>query len=252
MPTRVTLNRYSEAAGRAVDAAVADLNAFWARLAVTDADAVRDALLEFLPTLTASYGDVVAAAALEWYEDERAQVGGLAAYRPALPRESVPAAQAQRAVRSAAGFLYGDDRGACLRSLIGAVQRLVRTAGRDAVTKAAVEDPADTRFARVPRGARTCAFCSMLASRGFVYATREAAGQARVWHDHCDCEIVPAWDDRGTRVSGYDPDHLKDEYEDARAAVARDGGDPNDLRALTSMMRRTHPGSYTDGVTAAE
>ena len=92
----------------------------------------------------------------------------------------------------------------------------------------------------------------MLASRGFVYATREAPGQARVWHDHCDCEIVPAWDDRGTRVSGYDPDRLKDEYEDARAAVARDGGDPNDLRALTSMMRRTHPGSYTDGVTAAE
>ena len=61
-----------------------------------------------------------------------------------------------------------------------------------------------TRFARVPQGGDTCTFCAMLASRGFVYWTRESAGEFSHYHKHCRCLIVP--DDGTGEVEGYDPD----------------------------------------------
>ncbi len=48
---------------------------------------------------------------------------------------------------------------------------------------------AGIRFARIPNGP-SCGFCTMLASRGFVYASRKSAGEFTRFHDHCDCRIV--------------------------------------------------------------
>jgi len=47
----------------------------------------------------------------------------------------------------------------------------------------------DVAYARVPTGARTCAYCMMLASRGFAYHA-ESTAQAGD-HRNCDCLIVP-------------------------------------------------------------
>lgn len=77
------------------------------------------------------------------------------------------------------------------------------------------------RFARVPRGP-SCGFCIMLASRGFVYATRETAGEFARFHDRCDCRVVAGR--AGTTVEGYDPDGLYDRY--LRCAKAVNGGRP--------------------------
>ena len=60
------------------------------------------------------------------------------------------------------------------------------------------------RFARVPSGTETCAFCRMLASRGFVYWPRETAGALDRFHRGCDCRVVASDDPEG--VEGYDPD----------------------------------------------
>lgn len=57
-------------------------------------------------------------------------------------------------------------------------------------------DPSKPRWARVPRGARTCAFCTMLASRGFTYLSEDSAGLEMQYHRDCDCQIVPSWDAR--------------------------------------------------------
>ena len=54
-------------------------------------------------------------------------------------------------------------------------------------------DPSKPRWARVPRGARTCAFCTMLASRGFTYLSEDSAGLEMQYHRDCDCQIVPSW-----------------------------------------------------------
>lgn len=76
------------------------------------------------------------------------------------------------------------------------------------------------RFARVPMGIHTCDFCNMLASRGFVFWSKESAGDFSHWHADCRCKVVPGvpeiksyWKNgvhvtRGIdpTVEGYDPD----------------------------------------------
>ena len=58
------------------------------------------------------------------------------------------------------------------------------------------------RYARVPTGPTTCDWCTMLASRGFVYYTSATAYEGS--HLHCDCVVVPGGPE--TTVDGYDPD----------------------------------------------
>lgn len=62
------------------------------------------------------------------------------------------------------------------------------------------------RYARVPMG-NACAFCLMLATRGFDYYTRTSAGEDKGhYHIHCHCKIVAGT--KNTKVAGYDPDGL--------------------------------------------
>ena len=76
---------------------------------------------------------------------------------------------------------------------------------------------AGVRFARVPTGVKTCGFCVVMASRGFDYDSREAAGDRggryNSFHDHCDCIVVAG--SPGTTVDGYDPEWYQQVYEDA-------------------------------------
>lgn len=67
------------------------------------------------------------------------------------------------------------------------------------------------RYARVPTGRETCAFCFMLSSRGFVYSGEaEAGAKGNEYHAHCDCTIIPNFGN--TKVEGYDPDALYERY----------------------------------------
>lgn len=51
------------------------------------------------------------------------------------------------------------------------------------------------RWARVPTGEYTCAFCLVLASRGAVYHSESSAQLNGFDHDGCDCLIVPVYDE---------------------------------------------------------
>lgn len=70
------------------------------------------------------------------------------------------------------------------------------------------------RFARVPTGSETCTFCIMLASRGAVYHTRKSAGEFKHFHRHCDCKVVPGFEDDpdAELVEGVRPEELRDLY----------------------------------------
>lgn len=48
----------------------------------------------------------------------------------------------------------------------------------------------------------------MLASRGFVYASRKAAGENEHYHPNCRCQVIPSFGK--TEVEGYDPDAYYD------------------------------------------
>jgi hypothetical protein len=100
-------------------------------------------------------------------------------------------------------------------------------------------DPSKPRWARVPRGATTCAFCTMLASRGFAYLSEESAGLEMQYHKDCDCQIIPSWGKQS--LKGYDPDAMYEMWQQA-------GADGGDYRDKLKRMRRQHPDSLTDGV----
>lgn len=95
-------------------------------------------------------------------------------------------------------------------------------------------DPAKPYFARVPVPSSsvyghkpgqthnpylaqhgTCAFCEILASRGFVYLER-ATANAHV-HDGCNCVPMPGFEHGRTKVGGYNPDEYLKRYTEMKA-----------------------------------
>ena len=85
------------------------------------------------------------------------------------------------------------------------------------------------RYARVPSGRETCAFCFMLASRGFVYWSKADAGaKGYEYHTNCDCIIVPGFsEDSGVhpdaQIQGYKPTELYDRYKKCYDTINPDG-----------------------------
>jgi hypothetical protein len=234
---RADVNRLSAAQKRLVSLAKADLTALFGTLDLSNPAVARDALLEAVPLLVREYGDLAATAAAEWFEQVRPYAGF-----NAQTVEAVSTDQVQGAVRYAAGNLWSDEPQLTLAELTGAIQRFVMYSGRQTVARNAQHDPSKPRFARVPTGEKTCAFCEMMASRGWVYHTKDTAGLTEKFHDDCTCQIVAEWDSESAHIVGYDPDAMYARYLSARHAV---GGDPSDILA---EMRRQNPDLYTDGV----
>ncbi|MBM7771229.1 hypothetical protein JOD54_001433 [Actinokineospora baliensis] len=126
--------------------------------------------------------------------------------RPALDRPAPPLdppsyqrAALDRAVARTARTRLRDRASsrAAISDTAAVVTRHVMQAGRDVLVTAAQTDR--VRWARVPTGRETCAFCWLLASRGPVY---RSADMTR-WHDRCDCLVVPVhnpddWEGRAT------------------------------------------------------
>jgi hypothetical protein len=71
----------------------------------------------------------------------------------------------------------------------GASSRLIMQGGRDAVARAAIDDPLAEGWERVLEPG-ACGFCSMLAGRGGVYTEASAGFQA---HDHDHCVARPVF-----------------------------------------------------------
>lgn len=73
------------------------------------------------------------------------------------------------------------------------------------------------RYARVPSG-KACAFCLMLASRGFVYFSKTSAGEDKGhYHNHCHCAVVAG--NLKMKVGGYDPDGLNERMNKLAASL---------------------------------
>lgn len=208
MATAAQLAQFRQRKNSLVELARRDLVDFWSSLNLTgDPARVRDALLDFFPELVAAYGDAAALLGADFYDELRNVPPSAASFR-ALLAEPPDTAQARASARWGVGALFVDepDPRQALDKLEGAAQRLVLQAARTTIVRSAGRDPVRRGFARVPAGA-TCAFCTMLASRGFVYATEESAGKYNDWHDKCDCDVVPGAgaDDY---PEGYDPARL--------------------------------------------
>ena len=229
--------------------ALAALSSAFARLDLSSPEAARDALLVVMPAIAAQYGDLAASSAADWYERLRADaVGGTYS---AILADGPSEVQVAQATRWAVGGLWGADPTGVQAALGGVLARFVGQQGKGTVHRNIAVDPAKPRWARVPGPGGCCAWCSMLASRGFVYASAATAGKGHAYHDHCSCVPTPLWKGQAANIHGYDPKRLRVAYDEARAAVKATGATVDD-KAIAAEMRRIAPETVTDGVAPVE
>lgn len=212
--------------------ALADLARWWQEFVGSLTGDVPVAEMEtFVADLVVTYGDAAALDAVDWYDDLREAAGVPGRFRAHMA-DPAPRDQAAAVARWAAGPLFGGNPQPvqALEHLSGGVQRLVLQPARQTIADSVDRDPADARWARVPSGVTTCAFCRLLASRGAVYHSAETAGGlANGYHGECDCVPTPVWPGED---EPYDVDALLEEYNAARDKA---GGDP---KAIIAQMRK--------------
>lgn len=112
----------------------------------------------------------------------------------------------------------------------------------------------ELRFARVPQGP-TCAFCIMLASRGFVYTTEEKGTHRKSdgdkFHPGCDCKAMPGVNGI-TKIEGYNPDELLKRYYDCLATIndghttLTEGPLYEDFKRDVPEEKRKEPNAFND------
>lgn len=163
----------------------------------------RKALIDYAYALATKYGEGAAAAAAEMYD--AVAIASKANVPPATPAKTATYDEVAKAVN---GTLKQSPE-----IVPSAVSRLVKTAGVDTTMQNAIRDGA--YWAWVPRG-DTCAFCIMLASRGWQRASAKALknGHAEHIHANCDCTYVVRFGN-DLFIEGYEPQQYLDMYNNA-------------------------------------
>ncbi|MGM7776127.1 hypothetical protein ACSVHC_08930 [Arthrobacter sp. KNU-44] len=240
-----------------------ELEGFFNSLNLAKPEAVRNALLEFVPLLVAEYGPVAESLALDYYDELRAASGAAGVFRAAAASTGIPASAVEAKVRYLAGQLWTPDPASMLGGLLTATDKYVKQPGRDAIAFNAKREGA--RWARVPTGAKTCSWCLVLASRDAVYLSKQSAGDRRGtgkgdgFHGDCNCAVV-----RIGKESDYPPGYLPDKYytmysdalkaDDPEIRAFIESLPANDknrqLKAAAFAIRRNFPEAVHDGVHA--
>ena len=192
--------------------------------------AVVEDMISYAFVLSTRYGEAAAALACEMYDALAAALGVFVP--PAEPAETATYGEAAKAIR---GTLNNR-----LNTVPDTVGRLVKQAGADTTLKNAARDGA--QFAWIPHGGETCAFCIMLASRGWQRMSEKAVkgSHAEHIHAHCKCEYAVRFGKSGG-VAGYDPDRYLRMYENADGATWQD---------KVNAMRREQYAENKDAINA--
>lgn len=104
-------------------------------------------------------------------------------------------------------------------------------------------------YARVPMG-DACAFCIMLASRGFVYRSEYTATKTKwgdKYHPNCTCEAVPFTQAGDIKGYGRKLDAYYETYADARD-LWRSGNMPEELEKRIADARAEHSQKIAEGL----
>ena len=173
----------------------------------------REAAKLIMEGFVQGYDDVAAEFAAQWYDDLAERNGArlqqavtMTTYRPESV-DTVARYQAKKLVKGGdAAFARACGEYARNDAFRSLNETIISNVGRDR--------SAGVRFARVPTGFETCTFCIMLASRGAVYHTRKSAGEFKHFHRHCDCKVVPGFEDDpdAELVEGVRPEELREQW----------------------------------------
>ena len=211
---------------------------------------LRDDTIEELNRIIEDYGDASASIGADFYEAvlDAADIDGVAAMPSAYDSKRV-----EGTVRRCASSLFGDDADLdkYADGLSDFLERAVSHRADECAAQSAVSanekgarkgKKGGMKFARVPSGP-SCGFCIMLASRGFVYATRKSAGEFTRFHNKCDCRIVEGYD--GMHVEGYDPEALYERYKSCRDTIRADVY-PSPVRQDWERLSASEKAKYYD------
>lgn len=220
-PSRTEIGQLVQSQNQAAKLAKRELGRIWMELDGLPPLAVRDGLLDLVPAIIDKYGDMANDAAAEWYDRMRLKwfnekIGSHLA-------EPAGADKMRNILRKGITSIMTNGGGEeeLLRYLNQTVDRNVREPARNTILQTAKHDPCEPRWARIPQGP-TCAFCIMLAGRGWDYKSAESAGAGfNEFHAQCNCQIVPSWSEH-PHVDGYDPDGIEHRYLQCRSAIEHD------------------------------
>lgn len=201
------------------------------------------AVRETAPSIARRYGQAAGEVSAELWEDIYGNDTG-EREEALLPDIDIDGRFADRAVNAVSTRFEEKDKDAAAAFLASFVTKAVADTARQTQTyntrrvyKKRMRGWEKARFARIPQGDKTCAFCMMLASRGFVYLSRETAGEFDKYHTDCDCLVVSAFSSDAA-VEGYDPSEL---YQMYQGAIVRNGDDgPIDLNGTLANMRKMY------------
>lgn len=250
--------------------AAQQLAQLWPQVDWASPDAV-NAVKTVYGAIVSQFGRSAAAVAATTYDQLRATKGLTSEYR-AVPADPVPQAVIDKVVTSA--FLGGAPSADHVHvaevttsdlpveqrvpaRLDDSLQRHVLQPARDTIAANVAADPVRPRYVRVPRGATTCAFCVLLASReinakfggyrsaqsaqfvvgrGKVAAPRGNQPIGEKYHNHCDCEPVAIFP--GQSAADVSPNFH--DYQDQYYKAAADAGTHRDTKKILASMRQLH------------
>ena len=179
-------------------------------------------LIDYCYNIVRQYGEAAGALSAEMYDAVAALEG-----RYLAPAEIAELASYGDVAKAVNGTLNVSQN---VEEIASAAARWVKMASADTTLHNAIRDGA--QFAWIPYG-KTCAFCLVLASRGWQYASKAAlkGGHAEHIHSNCDCQSAIRYDNKST-VDGYDPDEYLSMYRHA------DGRTPQER--INAMRREAY------------
>lgn len=117
----------------------------------------------------------------------------------------------------------------------------INRAAKVSVWRNGQRDSREVRYARVPTGPETCAWCLMTAGLGFWFMTAEAASHT---HRGCDCQIIPAIGGiQEVHIRGYDSTVYRDMWRTANKLRAN-GDIPADLAERIDRQKAAKGSAY--------
>lgn len=217
MASQADVRRFSDAGKDIRTTATRAATDVWRTVNLANLDQASSTLQELMPIVVTEFGEVAATVAADFYEQIRSESTAKKAYIVSLAAPA-PAEQVAASTRWALGpmFAAAPDEAAAYARMMQVVDRLVLSQGDSTIRLNVASDPANPRWAWVPTG-KTCAFCTLKASRGAVYRTSDSAAGGR--HADCDCTSVPIF--KGDKYpEHYNPDDYRDLYKEGRDAAS--------------------------------
>ena len=200
---RAAWSKYIGSLRKLNDAATEKMLAFITRVGWVPGNDTR-ILIDYAYSLSTKYGEAAAALACEMYDAVALASGKI--LPAAAPAETATYAEVARAIN-------GTAKTNNYEIMSSAVGRQVKMAGVDTTMQNAIRDHAE--WAWIPSG-DSCAFCEMLASNGWLPASKAQMDGDHAEHIHanCDCTFAIRFNS-DTDVQGYNPSVYKRIYDDA-------------------------------------